>query len=460
VSLARVRVPGELRAGLSAGRGIISFKLLQASIVLLIATVLWQRPLLAIRSGDASLLVRPWDVVWLLVLLASAAALLSARPCVSLRGITLRDALRSPLALLFAYAALGAISLSWCVLAFRSDGLPAAVVGAGRLVAVAYLAAVLVLFWSDRLARILRIVFLASALIAAAMAVWAYQFSMSAAGVGVTRAGGPFGNYFADVTADRWWAYPAGSTELGYWLAAAVIVLCPWALDPAWRNGGSLKIRAACGVAALLLLVGTLALTHSRESWVAVAGGALVVAYGLRDRISLRHVAAAVVVVALALLVLVPSLGNRLSATFQPGTYEYITGPQARWESWTDGVRIGNDRFPIGWGITGVSAHDDRFGRRTAENVFLQSYMETGLLGFTLLLGLVVGGARAGLRRLRAVPSDPAAGLAVALLAVLGLHGVFGNTLGDPSVQVLLGVAIASATAAAAARDPAVDRHP
>jgi len=45
--------------------------------------------------------------------------------------------------------------------------------------------------------------------------------------------------------------------------------------------------------------------------------------------------------------------------------------------------------------------------------------------------------------------------LPAALFAVLLIHGLFGNSLGDPSVQILVGLAVAAAVAAAAP-----DGHP
>jgi hypothetical protein len=420
----------------------------QASSVLLVATVLFQRPLLAITSGGSSLLLRPWDIAWLLFIPASAAALLTRERSTSVRQLSERLGRTAP-ALLLAYGALGLASLTWHYVAFRGDAFLDAIVGAGRILAVAYLAVALVLLWTERLARLLRATVVVSALIAAAMALHAYVFATSPAGLGVTRAGGPFGNAFADAAFDRWWAYPAASTELGVWLAGAIVVLVLWSLDPALRIRAP-RLRAAGLACAMLLLVVALALTHSRESWVALCGGALIVAWGLRARVSRRQAAAAAAAAAavvIALVIALPSAGARLTESFQSGSFANVTGPQARFEAWVDSVRIGNDRFPIGWGVSGVSSHADRFGRSTAENMYLQSYMETGILGIALLVALMAAGTRAGLRRLRAAPHDAAGGLAAGLLGVLAVHGVFGNSLGDPSVQILVGVAVAASIA-------------
>lgn len=458
----RAHVPGDFQAVVRWDRRALAWNCFQASLVLLVASVLYQRPLVAIRSDHSSVLLRPWDFAWLLFVLASAGALATLRPPVNLR-LDVRKALGSPLALLLAYGALGVISLTWHYVAFRGDGLRDAVIGAARILGAGYLATVLVLLWTERLARILRATVVASALIAAALALHGYLFAASDNGLGVTRAGGPFGNFFADATVDRWWAQTAASTELGFWLAAAVIVLCLWGLDPVHRNHAA-RLRAASGAGTLLVLVAALAVTHSRESWVALCGGTLIVSWALRDRLSLRGLgrgAAAALVVVVALVVLIPSVGSRLSESFQTDTHAYRTGPEARLEAWKDSVRIGNLRFPIGWGVSGVSAHVDRFGRGTAENMFLQAYMETGILGLALLVGLVATGARIGLRRLRTAPSDADAGLAAGLLALLAIHGLFGNSLGDPSVQILVGVAVASAIAAdATAYDPPGDEPP
>src|SRR5439155_27063809 len=82
--------------------------------------------------------------------------------------------------------------------------------------------------------------------------------------VGITRGGGPFGNYYANRSSDHWWVGQAATNNLGLWIAVA--------LGPALALGFSewfARRRVwilALGAAAIVTLVLGLAATYSRES--------------------------------------------------------------------------------------------------------------------------------------------------------------------------------------------------
>ena len=410
-----------------------------ACALLLIATMLVQRPLLEVRGSGASLLIRSWDLAWLLLAVV-------ALPMLVARRAEVRAAVWPPrgsaLALYALFAALAVVSLSWELATFGADGFVAAAVRAGRMAMVAVLAVALLLVWSARVARILAVAIVAASVVAALLAVGAWLLdSAPGTGAGVTRAGGPFGNAYADGTRDRWWAAPAASTNLGFWLGVSIALLAGGLAAARGRR------RLLLGAALVPALAGLIA-THSRESFVATAFGLAVLAValsrqGVLPRLRLL-VPAAVIAVAVA-LVAIPSLRERVLDSFRPGTFAYGTGPAARLDAWEDGLRIGTRRAPVGWGVGGVEEHPERFGRGTVENVFLQAYVQTGVAGALLLLAAVLTGLLGSLRALRGDRAGPLLGVAV--FGVLLAHGMFGNTIGDPTVQVLLACGLAAAAA-------------
>ena len=245
----------------------------------------------------------------------------------------------------------------------------------------------------------------------------------------MTRAGGPFGNFFADGTADRWWAYPAASTELGFWLASASVILGLWGFDPALR-GRRAALKLAGGAVGLGLLIVALALTHSRESFVALLLAALVVTFTLHRRRRLP----------------------RPSGPARGYSWRRSCSSRARYCRADGEYRVSGSFAPAcrcrrrhGWkrGKTECASAPGGFlsageweacphmrtalGAARPENTFLQAYMETGMTECPTAAGAVLVGARAGLRRLSIAPQNVAAGLAGALLTVLAIHGTFGT---------------------------------
>ncbi|MDP9309080.1 MAG: hypothetical protein M3P15_12355 [Actinomycetota bacterium] len=343
-----------------------------------------------------------------------------------------------------------AVSLIWVAATFRTDGLISSFVSASRFVLIAY-AAIMLPLALDR-HRLRRVVIAAAiaGLVGGVYALYAlYHETVSvstAAGparVGVTRPGGPFGNYFADGSADHWWVQSAASTNLGFWLGVSLAVVAAIAVR-SWRRRQRLLFAGACLSAAAGAFA--LAATASREAWV---GGLLVLAL-VAALFGRNHsyrgwslVGLAVTGACAAILVFVPSVRTRLADTVTPGTFSFRTGPQARVHAWAAGLRIGAERFPIGWGIGGVEEHADRFGRATAENMFIQVWMQTSILGVVVFVGWFVLAAIAALRGLRAGSHELLAVFPAVVLLLLFAHGMFGYAIGDPTIQVLIAIALA-----------------
>jgi hypothetical protein len=142
-----------------------------------------------------------------------------------------------------------------------------------RLVGVLALAIIVSRAGRGRRGEQLVVALLVVAATAATAATWAWltrEKTVAGEVLAVTRAGGPFGNYFADGVPDQWWAGPAGPNNLGLWLAVAV----PTLMMSGARVAVIVRHRILGWVivaAGLLVLLFGLAATHSRESWIAAA---------------------------------------------------------------------------------------------------------------------------------------------------------------------------------------------
>jgi O-antigen ligase len=411
------------------------------SAAILVASMLYQRPLVELEGGAGSVLVRPWDLAWLLFAVCSLPVAIHGLRA----GRVALPARRSPLTPFLWLGALSLLSLGWELATFGTAAFGSAIIRALRVAATGYLAWILTLVWTPALARRLVVTMVIVAAVAGAMAVYASMFGTEAGtGLGVTRPGGPFGNFYASGNPDRWWAFPAASAGLGFWLAVALIVLAATCVNGIVHRRERLR-DAVVSLFALVPVVAGLAVSHSRESWIAALVGGALVLTALRHSLPRWALRAAPVVAAIAILGLVaaiPTLNTRVLDSLTPGTFSFQTGPQARFQAWGDALQIGFERLPIGWGVGGVEEHPALFGRATGENVFLQTFMQTGLVGVALLILTVVFAVRAAQRRLDLAPEDIGGLFALATMCVLVVHGTFGNTLGDPSVQIVFGCAV------------------
>jgi O-antigen ligase len=430
-----------VRRELSGGR--LPETCLFVAVVCLATTMLIQAPLVEMDAGVGSHLVRSWDLVSLGI--GGLAAWWLVRTNVTL--VELRDGLTREY-LLFALWVLISVSslvLTWAT--FGSDGLLDSLVRGLRLVGVLVLAIIVSRVAKRDRGEQLVLALLIVAAAGATAAAWAWlthEKTVAGEVLAVTRAGGPFGNYFADGVPDRWWAGPAGPNNLGLWLAVAV----PTLIVGAPRAAAVMRRRALGWVViafGLLVLVLGLAATHSRESWFATAVGlaVLVIARPNRPRRRWQLLGlAAGLVIAITVLAAVPSIRGRITDTFTPGTFSYETGPRARLDAWGDGLHWGWERFPIGWGLGAMEEHPGTFGRPTAENVYLQSFVATGVLGLLLLVAACALAVVVALQRYRTNPNDLAVVFPAAFFTVFSVHGFFGNSLPDPTVETLFGCAL------------------
>jgi O-antigen ligase/polysaccharide polymerase Wzy-like membrane protein len=423
--------------------------------VLLLSTVLYQPPLAEVRLSGAEshgLLVRSWDLVW--VLLAGVALWAGFTHRAELRAAIARRQIpwRDPIFAIAVLAAFATLSLGWLYLTFETSGLSGSVIRCFRLVSVVVLALTLRVFLTERLRTATVFAFLG---LSVAAAVWAfvawrekgalYQLGLRSVPVGVTRAGGPFGNQFASTFSDSWWAPSGAANALGLWLAVALpicVVSAIRLLRAERRWSGLLSLFA------VVPLTGGLIATHSRESWAACLAGLAVLWWvGRRKESGARKTLATLTMlaaVAAAVAVAVPSATSRISASFTPGTFEYKSGPQARIDAWGDGLKWSWERFPVGWGVGAIEQNPEYFDQRTTfENIYIQQFAQLGLVGLLALAAIVAQGLRLSVRSTRARPGDLSALYATAFFSALAVHGMFGNSLGDPTIQILLAMALA-----------------
>jgi hypothetical protein len=424
------------------------------SACVLLGTALFQAPLLDLTVvGDAGLLVRAWDVAWAAFAVVAVVGI-GARIAAEGRRLTLPRR-RTPIVLFALLALTGLLSLAPSVVTFGSDGLLEAVIRVGRFASAALLGLLAWWYLDERRRSVVVGAFAVVAAIAGVMAFAAWQNEKKPvyeAGrtvqYGTVRAGGPFGNFYSDARPQQWWAHRAGPNNYGFWAAIALTTGTGILVAGGrWRR----RRRAlALAIVVMASAVAGLLATHSRESLIAAVAGCIGIVL-LSPSPSRRVKIGLGLAIPLAALVLVastPSLRERTVDSFVPGTFAYTTGPEARFSAWKGGLEFGFERFPVGWGIGAMDEHPNSFGRSSPENMFLQAFVELGLLGPLLLLGICLYGIRQSVEALRANPAGLSPKFACAVFLVLSIHGTFGNTLGDPSNQIVIACALAFCSAA------------
>lgn len=151
VDLARLR-PSAVR--LARPSSDAAYVLLSA---VLVGTVLVQTPVAQLRLDSGTFLIRPWDLVWLLVLLGSVPVFLRHRPS----GWEIRR-LTTSAGLFVVFALVAALSLLWGYATFGSENFAECAIRAGRYASVCVFAA-LMSFGTPRWRRLLVGAFLLSA---------------------------------------------------------------------------------------------------------------------------------------------------------------------------------------------------------------------------------------------------------------------------------------------------------
>ncbi|SDY66910.1 O-antigen ligase [Modestobacter sp. DSM 44400] len=206
------------------------------------------------------------------------------------------------------------------------------------------------------------------------------------------------------------------------------------------QGGPRLLVGAVVAVGSVELL-----LTYSRGSWATVVAGVLVVGV-LQSRKLLLLVPAGLALV----VVLAPSVLTRLSDLSQEETINGTPGNSFLWRVQHWGVVLEGAQGHEFLGL-GPSA-SDYLGAEVLppHNDFVRMYVETGVLGTTVYLAVIVAALAMALRALRAVP-DGRIGRGVAVGAagctaafVLGSFG--GNLISEVVVLLYLFTFFALAT--------------
>ncbi|HAA89288.1 MAG: O-antigen ligase-like protein [Thermoanaerobacterales bacterium 50_218] len=229
-------------------------------------------------------------------------------------------------------------------------------------------------------------------------------------------------------------------------LGSYLVLLIPVAAA-LFHNAGSWRAKAAAA-AILLGMALCLVFTFSRGAWLAFLLAALV--YGtLRD----RRLLALILVGAVLLPVVSPSVANRLQYTFSS---KYVESSQrgGRFARWEEAL----ERFSH-QPVTGVGL--GRFGGATAarfnipgtfyvDNYYLKVAVETGLIGVGTFLWLLLNVLRTISGILKELAREPgkytlSCGIAAGLLGVLA-HNLVENIFEVPMMQtafwVLLGILV------------------
>jgi hypothetical protein len=435
------------------------------SVALLIATVLYQRPLAKIYlggSGGSGLSVHSWDIAWLVLLSAAVGFVVRSRRDLMQHKLRRPMPWADPLLWMVGVVAYAAVSLVWAYENFGQAGWASSLAEFLHLLAAAGLAVLIRVTIRDRNRDVLVWSFIIASTASAlwALLAWRLESSVVTTGsrtisYGVTRAGGPFGNSFSSGTSDGRWVPSGASNALGFWLAVCIPV--------ALFHAAQLRVRqrwlSFTLLGAVPLLVAGILGTHSRESWLAALVGCVVIGAWCTPAISRRRKMTALAIVVIVLSVVgavLPSIRARVGHTLTPGSFDYRTGPVARTAAWSAGLRWATERLPIGWGLGAMENHAAAFGgRTTAENVFIQYFAELGIPGLIGLIALVWAGLRRALWTLRRWPESLSGLFSASFFITLVVHGMFGNTLGDPTIQILLGCAVGLALTESRMRSPA-----
>lgn len=249
------------------------------------------------------------------------------------------------------------------------------------------------------------------------------------------------------------------STWLAAYTAPLVMVAFAWGLSARQRSA-----RIALWLLAALLAI-IMLLTNSRGGWISLGAGAgifclLQIARNPRLQQIIRRYA---VPVGIGILALVAAAGLAFIAiSSDPG---HASGDVLRFDLWRGAVEIAGDHplLGVGPGEFGRAYRlyrdptyvDNRLG--TAHNFYLNTLVETGIVGALVALALGVVLLRAWWRLWRSAET-PARRLhlegALAALVGLGAHSFFDTFTIAPLALLVLGLAAYCVTATRARSDP------
>lgn len=193
---------------------------------------------------------------------------------------------------------------------------------------------------------------------------------------------------------------------------AIVLVLAVAVLPHAARRLDQVAIMSVIGLSTVCLT-----LTYSRGGWIAALVG---LAYLLGKRsILLLALAGAVVV---TLVMFAPPVQERFADIGAPPPVEGVPANSLEWRVgyWQDVLPLASVNPITGIGMEGVQASTS--AGLPPHNAYVQSYVETGLLGLGALLAVVITGAVTLRRRVRQAADGLERGLALAASGIaLGL---------------------------------------
>lgn len=197
----------------------------------------------------------------------------------------------------------------------------------------------------------------------------------------------------------------AHPNAFGYYLA--ILCVLGAALLP------HLHGRARLGLVALLgLALAELVLTYSRGGWITLVVGLLVVA-ALQN----RRLVPVLVACGLLLPVLVPSIGARLADLDDERTLRGTGGNSLVWrlDYWGENLLLVDTRPLTGIGLKMTSYVTTE--QKAPHNDYVRMYVETGLVGLTAYLALLVVLLRSAYRAVARAPAGLERGVAVGFAA-------------------------------------------
>lgn len=198
----------------------------------------------------------------------------------------------------------------------------------------------------------------------------------------------------------------------------------------------------------LAVALGSLVLTYSRGGWIALLVGLLVLAV-----LQSRRLVGGLLVALVALPLLVPTVGARVTELGEERTLRGTAGNSLVWrlDYWGETLALAGSNPLTGIGLK--MTEYETVGQEPPHNDFVRMYVEAGVLGlaaYLALLAALIGAARKALRGTRAGPDR---GIAVGFAACVPAFIVFSTGSNVVGGIVVLWYFFAFAAAALAVSD-------